>query len=487
MRKNKQDNPRSGSISVFLICLLSGMISVFFLMYGSASFRTLESIVLWNGENAGQSILSYYLPELKERYDLFGFWGETEILEHRMGVFVEESSPFWNDAMSEGLLKAECLDLNVSTEAYRMMDPVRIKIQMDAVMKYGALVELSRENQWIETMKEILTLAGEGLERKEASDNSSVQRSGENRSQTESGEEVEAKMAQLKETAVQKEQLGEEAMGQISLEDGCVLENEAVIRSLPSRKADTSGWKNSWALLREDPNNLGTVIRSSLSTDMYALHYFGSYVERQGGWFRCQLEYILQGELSDEENLKKTKRDLFFLRTLFNLAAISRDDILNQTIGVMAAAAAPIPYPVAFGILSAAYSAQEAGNDVKMLMNGEYVPVVKSAGQWSSLDIMSKTDAEGGTQGNAEKVPGFDTELSYENHLWILLMLRSQETKVLRMMDLIQLDLSRSFGQEFTLDELCCGFHWKLHTVLKNSLGKEKLWTCEGDSMYGTE
>ena len=99
---------------------------------------------------------------------------------------------------------------------------------------------------------------------------------------------------------------------------------------------------------------------------------------------------------------------------------------------------------------------------MRILMKGEKLPIFQS--------------------GEEENNPG----LSYENHLHLLLLLRSQETKTVRMMDLIQLDLQRTFGESFTLNDLCVGFQWELKANLNTSLGEVKGWTGEGVCRYGS-
>jgi len=475
-----KENPRRGSISVLMMVLLSSMIIVFLLMYHNASFRTLKSVVRWNGENAGNAVLTYYLPELKDRYDLFGIWKESSLLEWRMKEYVENSSPFWKRTNGTSLLNAECEEIHVDAEEYLLMDPRLIQGQIRDVMEQGMMVDLIQRSELISQWKDVLTWVGKGLELQEEQGELSVQRS-QGRTAEETQDPTEENYEQLEQDARQMESQGRTTMKEITLENGRTLEDPVVIAHLPSRQVASSGIQTSWEILKTEPEKLGELIGTSLLTDLYALHYFGSYTERQDGWFVCQLEYILQGTFSDEENLERTKAELFLLRTGLNLVSVYQNNELRQFVGTMAAAAAPIPYPVAFGILAAAISAMEAGEDVCTLMNGGTVPPLKAYEDWLTISEHQ----------NGQEVPRMDQrkqtlKMNYEDHLHLLLILKPQETKILRMMDLIQLDLQKSQGDSFTLEELCGGFHWEIQSLMKHSRGKERLWICEGISQYGS-
>lgn len=490
--ERKKNDSKRGSVSVLLMILLSSLIFVFTILYDDAALRTMQSTVQWNGENAGNAVLTYYIPELKERYDLYGVWKEPMVLEWRMRHFAEESSPFWKTEDETKLLNAKLEEICVDPQEYLLMDPVLIRGQINNVMKQGTLIELIREEQWISGWKDILLWVGQGLKLQDEKEVYSVKRAGsvlyEGAYVQESSKEeinseqllLEQKENELKGEIARREEAGENAMETVKLENGKRLENSTLISELPSRQVTSTNIQRSWEILKKEPEQLMTAVQTSLMTDLYAVQYFGNYVNRQDGWFLCQLEYILQGELSDEENIEKTKRDLFFLRTAFNMAAVYRDTEIKGFVGAIASAMAPIPYPVSFGLLAAAVSAAEAGEDVKTLMNGGTIPVLKSSGDWVSLS--EEMDA------NRENTDGKDTmnlEMDYEKHLHLLLILLPQETKILRMMDLIQLDLQRSLGESFTLNNLCGGFHWEIRSIIKNTRGKERVWICDGISKYG--
>ncbi len=478
----RADFRRSGSVSVLLTCLLAGVVSVFSLLYNAASFRTLQSAVEWNAANAGRAVLTYYIPELFQEYGICAMWNETELIESRMEEFVRENSPFWRPASQTGLLRAEEGEATIKTEQHSLMSAEEMQKQIYRVMEYGAAFSMLQESEFISSMRELFALVQEGVwaqEQQEAEDmparGDAVQfasvRSATAQNSESAEEEQRRLLRRLRREADKREEKGKKLLDEIPEEGGNALTDPQRIAALPSRKQEQRLPQRSWRQLCTGGMQSLQEVLSFAYADLYAVQHFGNYRDRRDSWFDCELEYILHGKLSDRENIRKTKTELFFLRTLLNLAAICKEGELRRTVSAMATAAAPIPYPVAFGLISSSLCAGEAGGDVKKLMEGSRLPVLKTAGNFRML---------GGQ--DEERESAFT--LSYETHLQLLLLLRGQETKIVRMMDLIQLNMSRHFGEEFILEDCCTGFDWQLTAVLKNSVGREKGWSCDGISHY---
>ena len=472
---------KDGSASVFLLCLMAAVIPVFLMLYEHASYRTLEHAVEWNGENAGRAVLSYYLPQLSEAYDIYGVWNDETILRSRMERYIEANSPFWNGEEGTGLLKARLEELEIDGSEYSLMDTEQWKKQIRTVMELGTYIELLERTELFETLKEVTSLMGEGLDGKEAAGRSQVQRSGQGTVSEEAETEEDSlkeKMEQLLRDKERREEMGQKTVESIGLIEGRVLDDFDMIEALPSRQIDTAYRQKPWDVFRLNLGQMGTVIQDSLYTDLYAVRYFGNFRDQRDGWFACELEYILHGKLSDETNFKRTKQDLFLMRTALNLAAIYRDETMTQMIGAMALAMAPVPYPAAFGIIAASLSAAEAGNDVKALLQGESVPVLKQPDQWTLAELATDESAA-----SAEEEGELWT-MSYEDHLHVLLLLHSQETKLIRMMDLVQLNASKDLGKEFSLKECSAGFRWKIRAQLETSTGQHRMYEGEGVSSF---
>lgn len=86
-------------------------------------------------------------------------------------------------------------------------------------------------------------------------------------------------------------------------------------------------------------------------------------------------------------------------------------------------------------LLLAAWSYGEAVNDVKILMDGGTVSLVKTSKEWKTKleDIVSKTVTDD-TQSN-------DAGLAYNEYLQLLLFLENKEKKIFRTMDIIELNM----------------------------------------------
>lgn len=478
---------RRGSVSVLLLCLLAGIVPLFLFMYGHATRRTLQSAVSWNCCNAGQSVLTYYIPELESRYGMYAMWREEDVISGRMEKFAQTSSPFWQPEKRAGLLRARWGNLTLATDGYTLMDTEEIRRQISRLMEYGGLLDGIRETEMISRLLEALQLAAEGMRRKEqVEDGTEIpSRSGAGTlpvaapstsdSAAGDGDAEEDELRRLKQEVVQEEKRGIQALDDIWADGGRTLTDPERIAALPSRQLANREKESLWNLLKAGYGQIYETILSSLQSDLYALKYFGNYCDRKDSWFAFEVEYLVGGQLSDEANLQRVKQELFLLRTVLNLAAIYRDGELHQAVGALAVAAAPVPQPVATALIGMALSACEASGDVKKLMSGDKLPLLKPASQWAGLDVVDTLAKEGGGDAGA---------LDYRDHLHLLLLLRSPENKLVRMMDLIQLNMGEIWGEEFTLKDCCSGFQWSLQTLASVGWGREVIWYCEGISRY---
>lgn len=151
------------------------------------------------------------------------------------------------------------------------------------------------------------------------------------------------------------------------------------------------------------------------------------------------LEYILCGKESDEKNLKSVVIKLLFLREGANFMFLSNDEAsLSAAESLAALLVGWIPVP---GLVSAtayalllAWAYAESLLDVRQLLAGGKVPVLKDAETWK-LDILSLADIVSvleNTDGSSEE------GLSYAGYLQILFMIGSQKKYAMRALDLME-------------------------------------------------
>jgi len=172
-----------------------------------------------------------------------------------------------------------------------------------------------------------------------------------------------------------------------------------------------------------------------------------------------QLEYILSGTASDEKNLKKTVKKILLLRESYNYLYLQSDTAsLGQTESL---AALILGWTGNAGLIETfrellvvywAYG--ESLYDVRILMHGGKVPLVKTQGDWH-ISLEQLYDLEELLKG-ADTVPGRGE--SYSDYLRLLLNLQPVGTQKKRSLDLLEMDLRKSPDMEnFRADSCVIG------------------------------
>ena len=150
-----------------------------------------------------------------------------------------------------------------------------------------------------------------------------------------------------------------------------------------------------------------------------------------------QLEYVFAGKTSDQANLKKTVEALLVLREGANLLYLKSDSRKMAQIHTMAASiAASLAVPPGEGLISSVlcvcWAYGESLMDIRTLLAGGKVPVVKDAKSWqlelSGLSSVDRQKAGSGQDG-----------LTYTGYLQILLGMKADSKNVLRGMDMLEL------------------------------------------------
>jgi hypothetical protein len=159
----------------------------------------------------------------------------------------------------------------------------------------------------------------------------------------------------------------------------------------------------------------------------YALEHMSSFVdcgntEEEG--FQYYLEYLIGGKAADNLNMEVVVGELMALREIDNYLHILQNEARRaeaEAIGAAAATLVPWIAPIVTQATIIYWAYEESLEDVQRLLRGESIPLVKALG----LD-------------EAEL-----TELDYEQYLYILLLMQSKETLILRTMDMIEMDIRR--------------------------------------------
>lgn len=167
-----------------------------------------------------------------------------------------------------------------------------------------------------------------------------------------------------------------------------------------------------------------------------------------------EVEYLLGGKDNDRENLEQAVKEILAVREGLNLMHILTDSqkrgearalalVITGAVGL-----APLVDVTALFIMGV-WALGESAADVKALLAGKKVPLIKSRADWNlSLDQLLRMGQE---EGRPEGV-GRDVGFSYESYLKLLLLTEGSERKYMRMMDVIQMNIRRR-QEDFRMED----------------------------------
>ena len=230
---------------------------------------------------------------------------------------------------------------------------------------------------------------------------------------------------------------------------GIVLEDVNNISTMQIRNLnlpttlETDG--NKKADLIKDITNKGIFVK-------YIELYFNNYAKiseygNDDTALKYEMEYILNGNLNDKDNLTETIKKLVEVRNLSNGAYLITDGEKMKEITTLAetvATAIGMPFltPVAQAVIIEAWALTEAVIDVRQLLNGEKVPIVKNSENWNS-SIKNIGTFEDGRKNN--------TGLTYTQYLQTMIMTQKTKNTVFRTMDLVQVNMQKRYNKDFLI------------------------------------
>ena len=200
-------------------------------------------------------------------------------------------------------------------------------------------------------------------------------------------------------------------------------------------------------------------------------------------------EYVIKGSTDDEENYRAIRQRLFIARNALNLAAIYKDPAKVETIAAVAEAITPGPLGAVTQLLIAeAWAALETEEDLEDLYHDRRVPVLKSPEQWKtdlwsvlgSDKVRDKLDDESkklldekqnelsGLSGKVQTVAQFKYGLNYDEYLLIMIASLNDNIRLLRIMDLIQINMKYRYYADFNMMEYYTGVRFTIEANGKN-------------------
>ena len=169
----------------------------------------------------------------------------------------------------------------------------------------------------------------------------------------------------------------------------------------------------------------------------YLMGFFNSY--RDDHKDRLELEYLVAGKDSDLANLSSTVKRLAGIRTALNYIFLKTHEDYKAELTAIAAAIAALfgnakVIDVAKEVLALIWAFAESISDVRALLGGKKVALIKDETQWKLTIRNVAADALAGE--------GSSGGMNYEEYMRLLLYIRGSETLAYRAMDCIQLRMN---------------------------------------------
>ena len=185
----------------------------------------------------------------------------------------------------------------------------------------------------------------------------------------------------------------------------------------------------------------------------YLLDYTGRYgAEKEQGLLAYQTEYLIEGENSDFANLAGVAGKICAVRQVANMAyLLSNTEKVELAKGAAMLLSTGLLIPEAEPLFEAAillvWGYMESVYDTKALFSGEKIPLIKTDESWHySLDCIWSEPGQ-------EVARGEENGQTYDDYLRILLFFQKQETLIHRFMDVVEMDIRLTEGNEsFRLD-----------------------------------
>lgn len=457
-----------GSLTIAMSLMLSVLLSMLFACVRLAQVQCGRVQAAHAADTGMYSVFAEYDKDLLEDYDLYfldGGYGGSSLDSYRI---VEQMEHSMEAALSSGLTR--CRTVSCSLTGYRLAtDELGKSFRIQA----ARAVKNTLGSQAIGSLREFLRQSSQVADDQQGKKDAGVPPMQEAEAGSDPSQSSEITPDNNPLEVIKRIR----AMGIL----GLVLPTDAAISE---KEADVSGFTSNRSLQQGMGNLTGRKESAGdkVFLQAYAMERLSRYGEEVNpGSLDYQAEYLIGGKSSDKENLKKTVNRLLLIREAANAAYLYTDAAKRSQSGAMALAISaavllPEGAPVVEKLLLLGWAYVESLLDVRQLMLGGSVPLVKTASNWQS-DLSSMGQIPGMLQDNSVRS---SSGLKYEDYLQLLLYTVSERNLTFRCMDMIEQNIRTKEGREnFRMDS--CVESLETETVFEGPQGRR--WTA--DRNYG--
>lgn len=500
MKNIKQE----GSVTAPLCMVVLVIAALLFTLVESARYYGLKSNAEKGGKLAAESLFAGYQPFLLEEYGMFFLDGNFGSSNFQMEGAEDEIRAF----LCENFITGKEQD---GIDLYRMQAvDAEVTGYMLATDAKGKVFEMKAAK----AMKQKL---GEQAAKKILEEISGVKKQTENTENPEEAiagadaalKEIAAAEEEKKESADQKEK--EQGMDETEalklrtaenpLEIVKKLQKEGILalvvpsgNSVSEKRCNTKDSllkrncrKGTW----ECRENSGWYERILMQEFLKPLSG-NAVAPQENGSLSYGTEYLICGKEGDRENLKGVVKKILLLREILNYVYLQTDESRKAEARTVASAiAGALVSPELISIIEqgvlAAWSYVESICDVKALLSGGKIPIIKTSDSWhtqlSNLSSAIENDYTGEAKG-----------VSYENYLDILLYEKTVKQIAYRSMDLMEWRLKEQpNGENCRMDHMVTGIRftaeYDTETLFFDIFGKDTVggyrFTEKEEYIYG--
>ena len=199
----------------------------------------------------------------------------------------------------------------------------------------------------------------------------------------------------------------------------------------------------------EKESLLNLAANKALFTE-YILEHLGNYREtKENSVLDYEAEYVLGGKKADKDNLSSVIGKIVLIRSGLNLISLLQDgekrtETYALASGIIGFTGQPVLIKIVQLLIISAWSAAESLTDVKALLEGKKVPILKKADDWN-------LSLEGIKNFSEEMITGKDCKhgLTYEDYLRVLLLMQNRKKQYFRTMDILQANMCANENENF--------------------------------------
>ncbi len=465
---------KKGSITVYLVLFLSVVLLLFGAVCLSVRYRGAKTMVKTGARQSVYDLFSRYEATLFQEYDLLfidaGFQSATFRPELMLTCVQKNAGILWGENSQ-------------ATNLWGLSDT------QAAFCSYTLATDQGGEGFFTQAVASAKTgLVGDGLTllKEQLQTGKKQETAGQNKCDVEAA-------CDTYETAVEKAQEGEyeeDAKAKTEttgaklkanpIETVKKLKKKGILglvvpedREISTKKVQ----KNTLVSGRSLEKGIGvaTLAASGSTTDdllygRYLRQHLSSFTSpSEGSALAWQLEYVIAGKNSDKANLKKTVEELLLMREGANFLYLKKDaakmaQVRTTAAAIAAALAVPVGEELIANVLCVCWAYGESIVDVRTLLAGGKVPLVKDKASWQlSLEELASL----GTKNKTTKT-GQKEGLTYQEYLEILVDLTGTSTSRKRGMDMVELGMQGREGCEnFYLDHCIQSVEIELRATVK--------------------